>query len=88
VKRALALLVVATLAAACGDDNPSLASDSGTDSGSGSGMPPATLTSYVIDLVMNHTTATDLAKPYTDFSTLPDPDGDMNNGSAYAPLFP
>lgn len=88
MKRALALLVVATLAAACGDDNPSIGGDSGTDSGSGSNMPPATLTSYVIDLVMNHTTATDLPKPYTDFSTLPDPDGDMNNGSAYDPLFP
>jgi len=87
VKRALALLVVAMLAAACGDDNPSLAGTDGIGSGSGSGSD-ATLTSYVIDLVTNHTTATDLAKPYTDFSTLPDPDGIANNGSAYNPLFP
>ena len=87
MKRALALLVVATLAAACGDDNPSLGGSDGMGSGSGSGSN-TTLTSYVIDLVTNHTTATELAKPYTDFSTLPDPDGDMNNGSAYAPLFP
>jgi hypothetical protein len=88
VKRALALLVVAMLAAACGDDNPSLGGMDGMGSGSGSGSGSATLTSYVIDLVTNHTTATELAKPYTDFSTLPDPDGDSNNGSAYAPLFP
>jgi hypothetical protein len=88
VKSVLALLAVAVLAAACGDDNPSLANPDGNGPGSDGGGPNATLTSYVIDLVMNHTTATDMPKPYTDFSTLPDPDGDMNNGSAYAPLFP
>ena len=87
MKSVLALLVVAMMAAACGDDNPSLANPDGMGSGSGSGSD-ATLTSYVIDLVMNHTTATELPKPYADFSALPDPDGDMNNGSAYAPLFP
>jgi hypothetical protein len=48
-------------------------------------MPPETLTSYVIDLVQHHTTATDAPRPYSEFSSLNDPDG--SNGSAYAPLF-
>jgi hypothetical protein len=48
-------------------------------------MPPETLTSYVIDLVQHHTTATVTPRPYSEFSSLNDPDG--SNGSAYAPLF-
>jgi hypothetical protein len=49
--------------------------------------PPqeATLTSYVIDLVQHHTSDTEAPRAYSEFSALPDPDG--NNGSAYAPLF-
>jgi hypothetical protein len=82
VKIALALLIVL---AACGD-NIKVTSDGAGGSDSGIG-PNANLTTYVTDLVLNHTTATDIAKPYTDFSTLPDPDGDANNGSAYSALF-
>jgi hypothetical protein len=48
-------------------------------------MPAVTLTSYVIDLVQHHTSATEQPRPYSEFSSLPDPD--LNNGSAYAPLF-
>ncbi len=83
MKRALLLLVLA----ACGDDHVKKApADAGTDTA----MPDApttaaTLTSYVIDLVQHHTTATDTPRPYSEFSALPDPDG--SNGSAYAPLF-
>ena len=49
--------------------------------------PPAeaTLTSYVIDLITNQTTATAQARPYSEFATLPDPD--IGNGSAYQSLF-
>ena len=83
MKIALALLIAL---AACGDNNKVTSDGNGPGSDSGVG-PNATLTTYVTDLVLNHTTATDVSKPYTDFSTLPDPDGDANNGSAYAPLF-
>jgi hypothetical protein len=90
--RRLALLVV--LAAACGDGGHKQQPDAGAtpdapigmiDAMPDAAMPPATLTSYVIDLVQHHTTATDTAKPYSEFSSLNDPDG--SNGSAYAPLF-
>lgn len=86
------ILALALSAAACGDDSPAVPSDSpmppgdGSGSGSGSGDHP-TLTSYVIDLVMHHTTATETAHAYSEFSTLPDPDGTANNVSAYASLF-
>jgi hypothetical protein len=48
---------------------------------------PVTLTSYVIDLITNHT---DNGPPraFTDFSTLMDPDQTNNNLAAYASLFP
>ena len=87
----IALVIGAGLAAgACGDDNPSIASDatggsdSGGSDGSGSG---ATLTSFVIDLVQNHSTDPTPAA-FASFSALPDPDGDNNNTHAYDPLFP
>ncbi|HET9991069.1 MAG TPA: hypothetical protein VFQ65_21200, partial [Kofleriaceae bacterium] len=85
-------LPLSVFGVACGDDSPNVPSDSpttppGDGSGSGSGMPNATLTSYVIDLVINHTVATETAHAYSEFSTLPDPDGMANNGSAYASLF-
>jgi len=85
------LLAVVLAAAACGDDSPAVPSDSptmpgdGSGSGSGSGSGNATLTSYVIDLVMHHTAATETARPYAEFSALADPD--TNNGSAYSSLF-
>jgi hypothetical protein len=83
VKLALSLLIAL---AACGDNNKGPTDGAGVGSDSGVG-PNANLTTYVTDLVLNHTTATDVSKPYTDFSTLPDPDGDSNNGSAYSALF-
>ena len=78
-------------AAACGDDSPNGPSDGqnppGDGSGSGSGSGEATLTSYVIDLVTHHTVATEDAKPYADFSSLPDPDGSGNDLTVYSSLF-
>jgi hypothetical protein len=71
-------------AAACGDDSPFVPGD-GPGSGSGSGSN-ATFTSFVLDLVTNHTMDTAPAD-YSTFKDLPDPDGDSNNGSAYDSLF-
>jgi hypothetical protein len=79
------ILVLGLASAACGDDTPFVPSD-GNGSGSGSGSGSATFTSYVIDLIQNHSTDQQPAA-YTDFATLPDPDGDNNNGSAYSSLF-
>lgn len=87
------LLVVVALAA-CGDGGSKKQPDAGPtpdaptpmpDAPPDGPMPPATLTSYVIDLVQHHTTATDTPRPYSEFSSLNDLDG--SNGSAYAPLF-
>lgn len=83
--RALALgALVAT--AGCGDDGgtpvtPDAAVDAPIDA-----PPTATFTSFVLDLVTNQTTATGEARPFEDFSTLPDPDQD--NPNAYEALFP
>ena len=84
----LALAVGLGLAAsACGGDNPYVPSDGqGSGSGSGSGSGAATFTSYVIDLITNHSSDQTPAS-YADFKDLPDPDGDNNNGSAYDSLF-
>ena len=82
----LALLIA--LVAACGDDHQKMPVDAGGDAApmpDAPPMPEATLTSYVIDLVQHHTTATEQPRPYSEFSSLPDPD--LNNGSAYVPLF-
>ena len=86
--RRLALLVV--LATACGDGGHKQQPDAGATPDApmpmpDAPMPPETLTSYVIDLVQHHTTGTDTSRPYSEFSSLDDPDG--SNGSAYAPLF-
>jgi hypothetical protein len=91
-------LVLAALlaAAACGGNNNGPGQDAppppppGSDANPGSDAPPppaATLTSYVIDLVTNHTTATELPRPFTEFASLPDPDGANNNLTAYQSLF-
>jgi hypothetical protein len=83
------LLLLVALVAACGDDHPKQQPDAGVTPDAApmpdAPMPPETLTSYVIDLVQHHTTATDAPRPYSEFSSLNDPDG--SNGSAYAPLF-
>lgn len=92
----LALILALAALGACGDDNPSTSSDAaapGSDAGSNAGsdggiQPPETLTAFVIDLVQNHTTATDLPQPYSAFATLADPDATMNNVAAYQSLFP
>lgn len=84
-----ALLVIAALLAACGDDGVKPKGDAGIDAPAvipDAPATPATLTSYVIDLVEHHTTETEAPRPYAEFQALADPDG--SNGSAYAPLFP
>jgi hypothetical protein len=95
VKNAFAVLFV-LVAAACGDngnhqtpaDSPTTPGDGSNTPGDGSNVqPPATLTSYVVDLVLNHTTTLEEARAYDEFKALPDPDGDLNNGSAYSSLF-
>ena len=87
-------LVLVVALAACGDGGSKKLSDAGPtpdapmpmpDAPPDAPMPAETLTSYVIDLVQHHTTATDAPRPYSEFSSLNDPDG--SNGSAYAPLF-
>jgi hypothetical protein len=83
VKRSsLLALAIGILLAACGDDHPYVPGDSG----SGSNMPPGTLTDFVIDLIQNHSNDPAPAD-YSTFATLPDPDGSNNNGSAYSSLF-
>jgi len=80
----VAVVIAFGLAAgACGGDNPTLQDASTPDASQPGG---ATLTSYVIDLVTNHSNDPTPAA-YTDFSTLPDPDGDTNNVHAYDTLF-
>jgi hypothetical protein len=94
VKNAFAVLFV-LVAAACGDngnnqppaDSPTTPGDGSNTPGDGSNVPAATLTSYVMDLVVNHTTTPEEARAYDEFKALPDPDGDANNGSAYSSLF-
>jgi hypothetical protein len=91
VKLAVLLLALLPALGACGDDHLKVKADGGVTADAPMPMPdapvaPATLTSYVIDLVQHHTTDTDLPRPASEFQSLPDPDG--SNGSAYAPLFP
>jgi hypothetical protein len=79
---ALAILV------ACGDNLPPPSGgggDAGTD-----GPGAATLTSFVIDLVQNHTADNTQPVSFDQFATLPDPD--LNNADptkgGYSSLFP
>ena len=85
IQRFLCLAIVIGLAACGPDDHLTVSKDAGT--GSDGGPPPATLTTYVLDLV-NHHTSDPAPKPYSDFQSLPDPDGDTNNTAAYQSLFP
>lgn len=69
-----------------GDANPGV--DAAVVDAAPDAPPAATFTSFVIDLVQNQTSNTTAPKPFSDFATLPDPDGDSNNTAAYNPLFP
>ena len=83
VNRILQLAIGMGLAlSACGPGDHLTVGDAGSDGG----PPGGTLTSYVIDLVTNHTDNS-APRPYSEFSTLPDPDGDTNNTAAYGSLF-
>ena len=85
MKPALALVL---LLAACGDSDKKIP-DGGMqptpDSIADAPPEEVTLTSYVIDLITNSTTATAQARPYSEFSMLPDPD--TENPAAYSTLF-
>ena len=88
------LLALGLAGMACGDneakpDAPVVPPIDGSsqDAPTDGTVTPATLTAYVIDLVKNHTNETELPKPFTDFSTLPDPDQTNNNVTAYSTLF-
>ena len=90
----LVILLAAAALAACGNDHPTVGqdgpgptADAPNNGGSDGGMTPETLTAFVIDLVTNHTSATELPQPYSAFSSLPDPDGSANNTAAYQSLF-
>jgi hypothetical protein len=78
------VIVLAVVLAACGNDNPTLAPDAPIQPDAP--VVNVTFTSFVIDLVKNQTADTTQPKPYSDFSTLPDPDS--NNAAAYTSLFP
>ncbi len=89
------VLALGLAAFACGDDGnktidaPTVMIDGRMiDAPPDGPPPPPTLTSYVIDLVKNHTNSTEAARPFTEFSTLADPDQTSNNVTAYASLFP
>jgi hypothetical protein len=69
--------------AACGDDTPFVPKD---DAGIDAPNPAATFTTFVLDLVNNHTNDPTPAT-YDSFKDLPDPDGDANNTTAYQSLF-
>ncbi len=83
-------LVLAVALLACGDNNKAVIPDGpqAIDAAVDAPMAAATLTTYVIDLITNHTSSTILPHPFSEFSTLPDPDGVSNNTAAYNSLFP
>jgi hypothetical protein len=84
--RRLVIAAVFVLAAGACGPNPKLHLADGPPPGPDAGTPPATFTSFVINLVLNESnTATPFA--YSTFATLPDPDGSDNNTSAYSSLF-
>ena len=77
MKKLLQLAIVCGLAACGPEDHLTVGDANGSDS--------ATLTSYVIALVQ---TTDGAPRPYSEFASLPDPDGDANNTAAYGRLFP
>lgn len=78
MKRLLAIVIVFGFGA-CGDDSPYVPQDDG-------GMEEQTLTTFVIDLIDNHT-GDPAPVAFDAFKDLPDPDGDNNNVTAFAGLF-
>ncbi len=83
-----ALLLVAVIG--CGDNLKAAGNgDGGGDTGTDT-PPNATLTSFVIDQITNHTADNTQPVPFDQFSTLPDPD--LNNPDpkvgGYSSLFP
>ena len=79
------ILALGLATAACGDDSGTTKDASNPDTnnpGQDTMMPDApmaaTFTSFVIDLVKNHTTSTEAPQPYSAFSSLPDPDGNCS----------
>jgi hypothetical protein len=70
-------LAIACGLAACGPDDHLTAGDA-------NGSDAATLTAYVIQLVQS---TDQTPRPYSEFGSLPDPDGDANNTAAYRSLF-
>jgi len=71
-------LAIACGLAACGPQDHLTAGDA-------SGSDAATLTAYVLQLVQSPEMGT--PRPYSEFGSLPDPDGDANNTAAYRSLF-
>jgi len=90
IKQALLALALAIVAAACGGGSSKQPDGGGTVTPDGATpdgpMTQATLTQYVIDLVQHQTASNTAPRPYSEFQSLPDPDG--SNGSAYSSLFP
>jgi hypothetical protein len=87
VRKQLLVLVLVAALAACGDDIRQQPGGDGGGSDGSDAQPPATLTTFVIDLIKNQTADNTAPRPFADFSTLPDPDGDNNNVDAYKSLF-
>lgn len=70
------LVLAALLAASCGD-NSGATGDGNNGDTNPDGGGAATFTSFVIDLVNNHTADNTAPVDFATFSTLPDPD--LNN---------
>jgi len=73
-------LAIACGLAACGPQDHLTAGDA-------NGSDAATLTAYVIQLVQSPEAGNQTPRPYSEFGSLPDPDGDANNTAAYRSLF-
>ena len=71
-------LAIACGLAACGPQDHLTAGDA-------NGSDATTLTAYVLQLV--HSPDTGMPRPWSEFGSLPDPDGDANNVTAYRSLF-
>jgi hypothetical protein len=70
----LAVVLPLVVLAACGPDEHLKVADDN-------------FTAYVIDLI-NNDGSDQAPRPYAEFASLPDPDGDSNNTTAYRSLFP